>query len=174
MRVWDCCPSELVQKHILAEHLELHYLWSAVHLARAGVARGRWIHHPETKRFLNHPELIVARHDFIRYIGHGRGLNLKSSPNVIIDDRIIEYEDIRLHNVFDYDDWYEFCSYNRWPTSYNDEHWSPWKRDKMTFQEYFDVLGKNWHRGYHSGARPDDDPHSIPIRDVTFILYPHH
>lgn len=170
MRIWDCCPSELVHKHILAEHLELHYLWSAVHRMKSGVTRGRWLHHPETKRFVDNPALIVARHDFVRYVGRNRGYNLKSSPSVEIDGKVIEHHDVRLHNVFDYEDWYEFVLNNPWPTSYGGEHWSPWKRDMMTYNEYFEILGKNWHRGYHSGSRPDDDPHSIPVRNIIFQL----
>lgn len=60
MRVWDIHPKHLCQKHLIAEHRELHGLWNILtkHKGRGGYAR-----HPETLRWVGKQKALFLRHE---------------------------------------------------------------------------------------------------------------
>lgn len=58
MRVWDIPPRRLCDRHLLAEHRELHAIWVIITEGRAGYSR-----HPETVRWRGKPEALHLRHE---------------------------------------------------------------------------------------------------------------
>jgi hypothetical protein len=60
MRVWDIHPKHLCQKHLLAEHRELHGLWNILtrHKGTGGYSR-----HPETLRWVGKRKALYIRHE---------------------------------------------------------------------------------------------------------------
>lgn len=59
MRIWDIPTTSLCDKHLLAEHNELHTIWS--HWTRH---QGGWRNHPEVKRWEGHLLALFLRHNF--------------------------------------------------------------------------------------------------------------
>lgn len=59
MRIWDIHPAHLCDKHLLAEHRELHGLWNI--LTKHG-GTGGYSHHPETKRWVGKNKALYLRH----------------------------------------------------------------------------------------------------------------
>ncbi|HEY3396566.1 MAG TPA: pyrimidine dimer DNA glycosylase/endonuclease V [Armatimonadota bacterium] len=57
MRVWDLPPEKLCPRHLLAEHYEIHTLWSVLTRGLSG-----WSHHPETLRWQGRLAALYARH----------------------------------------------------------------------------------------------------------------
>lgn len=59
MRIWDIHPKYLCQKHLLAEHRELHGLWNILtkHNGQGGYSR-----HPETLRWVGKTRALFDRH----------------------------------------------------------------------------------------------------------------
>ena len=161
-RIWDCSPEELVPKHLVAEHRELGVLFLDMLKPEYGLPRGRFTHHPEAKRFIWQPELLVARSDFLWYEAARRGYNFSQAW---IANEHVCLEDYRLIEVWDYKrDWYSFRHDIGWPTSYGGKYWTPWKRDRMTKGDYLYRLGKKWSVAYKNGARPNPDPYRILVR----------
>ncbi len=60
MRIWDLDPKYLCQKHLVAEHRELHGLWNI--LTKHG-AKGGYSHHPETIRWIGKTRALYNRHE---------------------------------------------------------------------------------------------------------------
>lgn len=60
MRIWDIHPKHLCQKHLLAEHRELHGLWNILtkHKGKGGYSR-----HPETLRWVGKTKALYNRHE---------------------------------------------------------------------------------------------------------------
>lgn len=58
MRIWDIPPSKLCRTHLLAEHRELHAIWTILTQNKKG-----YINHPETKRWIGKLGTLYKRHD---------------------------------------------------------------------------------------------------------------
>lgn len=58
MRIWDLPPLRLCRQHLLAEHRELHALWSILTTGKSGYAN-----HPETRRWRGKQAALFRRHD---------------------------------------------------------------------------------------------------------------
>jgi len=57
MRIWDIQPKYLCNKHLIAEHGELHSLWSVINNHKKGFS-----HHPETERWRGKLRALYLRH----------------------------------------------------------------------------------------------------------------
>ena len=57
MRIWDIEPSKLCRQHLLAEHRELHGIWSILTKNKSGYSR-----HPETMRWQGKLKALYNRH----------------------------------------------------------------------------------------------------------------
>ena len=60
MRVWDIHPKYLCQKHLLAEHRELHGLWNILTKYNG---KGGYSRHPETLRWVGKQKALYSRHE---------------------------------------------------------------------------------------------------------------
>lgn len=60
MRVWDIHPGYLSRQSLLGEHAEIHALYSIITKNKRGYSG-----HPETKRWNNHLDLLVLRHNLV-------------------------------------------------------------------------------------------------------------
>ena len=58
MRIWDLEPKYLCQKHLIAEHRELHGIWNIITQDKIGYSR-----HPETKRWVGKLKALYQRHE---------------------------------------------------------------------------------------------------------------
>jgi hypothetical protein len=58
MRIWDISPDRLCDKHLLAEHRELHAIWVIITEGRTGYGR-----HPETMRWRGKLKALHLRHE---------------------------------------------------------------------------------------------------------------
>ncbi|MFA5318437.1 MAG: pyrimidine dimer DNA glycosylase/endonuclease V [Patescibacteria group bacterium] len=72
MRIWDISPKCLCQKHLIAEHRELHGLWNILtkHQGRGGYSR-----HPETLRWRGKLKALYNRHEVLVKEMKRRGYN---------------------------------------------------------------------------------------------------
>ena len=57
MRIWDIELKKLCRNHLLAEHRELHAIWSVITKNKKGYA-----HHPETMRWRGKLAALYRRH----------------------------------------------------------------------------------------------------------------
>ena len=60
MRIWDLPPAILCNKHLIAEHSELHGVWNTITLNKKGYAN-----HPETMRWRGKLKALYVRHEEI-------------------------------------------------------------------------------------------------------------
>jgi len=60
MRIWDISPYHLCRSHLLAEHRELHAIWSIITKNKKG-----YFNHPETKRWKGKLKALYNRHEEI-------------------------------------------------------------------------------------------------------------
>jgi hypothetical protein len=58
MRIWDIHPKRLCRNHLLAEHRELHAIWSILTRNKTGYSR-----HPETLRWKGRLKALYQRHE---------------------------------------------------------------------------------------------------------------
>jgi len=58
MRIWDISPKYLCRKHLIAEHGELHSLWSIIVNKKKGFSK-----HPETMRWRGKLKALFLRHE---------------------------------------------------------------------------------------------------------------
>ena len=58
MRVWDLPPQLLCNKHLVAEHFEIHTIWSVLTRGLKG-----WARHPETLRWQGRLRALYRRHE---------------------------------------------------------------------------------------------------------------
>jgi hypothetical protein len=72
MRIWDVEPALLCQKHLVAEHRELHGLWNILtkHKGKGGYSR-----HPETLRWVGKTKALFNRHEALIFEFQKRGYN---------------------------------------------------------------------------------------------------
>jgi hypothetical protein len=73
MRIWDIEPKHLCRKHLIAEHGELHSLWSVIVNKKKGFGR-----HPETMRWRGKLKALYLRHGKLVEEMEKRGYNHKS------------------------------------------------------------------------------------------------
>lgn len=72
MRVWDIPVQQLCNKHLLAQHLEIHSIYNIITQDKKGFA-----HHPEVMRWRGHLPALEIAHDITvaemlnRRMGHG-------------------------------------------------------------------------------------------------------
>lgn len=57
MRIWDLPPARLCDRHLLAEHRELHAVWTVLTEGKRGYAN-----HPETRRWRGKEKALFRRH----------------------------------------------------------------------------------------------------------------
>jgi hypothetical protein len=57
VRIWDIEPKWLCRNHLLAEHRELHAIWSVLTKGKKGYSR-----HPETLRWKGRLKALYLRH----------------------------------------------------------------------------------------------------------------
>lgn len=86
MRVWDVPVAHLCDKHLLAQHLEIHTMYSVITNNKRGYAN-----HPETKRWRDNIPSLRWMHEITREQMRKRGFNHKSpiegnnkAPNVVL------------------------------------------------------------------------------------------
>ena len=73
MRIWDISPNNLCRSHLLAEHRELHAIWSIITKNKMGYSN-----HPETLRWKGKLRAMYLRHEELVKEMHIRGYNHKS------------------------------------------------------------------------------------------------
>ena len=90
MRVWDIDPGFLNHKSLLGEHREIHAIYTILTEDKKGYAR-----HPETRRWKDHLNALIVRHDLVVCEMTLRGFKHKSPmasdtfavswPGILID-----------------------------------------------------------------------------------------
>jgi len=73
MRIWDIDPSKLCRQHLLAEHRELHAIWSILINRKKGYSK-----HPETLRWKGKLLALYKRHEKLVKEMKKRGYNHNS------------------------------------------------------------------------------------------------
>ncbi len=73
MRIWDISPKKLCRKHLIAEHGELHALWSIIVNDKKGFSK-----HPETMRWRGRLKALYLRHEKLAAEMERRGYNHNS------------------------------------------------------------------------------------------------
>lgn len=73
MRIWDIPADRLCRSHLLAEHRELHAIWSIILNEKRGYSR-----HPEVMRWRGKLGALWARHESQRLEMLRRGYNHRS------------------------------------------------------------------------------------------------
>jgi len=76
MRIWDLEPKRLCRKHLVAEHGELHSLWSVLVNNKKGFSR-----HPETLRWKGKLKALFSRHEELAKELKKRGYSHRSPLN---------------------------------------------------------------------------------------------
>ena len=87
MRIWDIEPKYLCNKHLVAEHGELHSLWSIINNQKKGFSQ-----HPETQRWRGKLKALYLRHEQLvielarRSLRHRSPLDKKLASGRAIQD----------------------------------------------------------------------------------------
>jgi hypothetical protein len=76
MRIWDIEPEKLCDRHLLAEHAELHGLWNTLTQHKKG-----YENHPETRRWRGKLRALFSRHRKLLEEMKRRGFNHNSPLN---------------------------------------------------------------------------------------------
>lgn len=76
MRIWDIPPERLCFKHLVAEHGELHSLWSVLTNKKKGFSK-----HPETLRWKGKLKALFLRHEALVKEMKKRGYQHRSPLN---------------------------------------------------------------------------------------------
>lgn len=90
MRIWDINPKRLCNKHLFAEHGEIHAIFSILTNNKKGFRN-----HPETKRWINKNKALYLRHEKLvkeiqeRGYGHYSPLNKKQARGREIQDEFV-------------------------------------------------------------------------------------
>ena len=58
MRIWDIPVQQLCNKHLIAQHFEIHCIYSILTEGKRG-----FYNHPEVKRWLKHLGALILVHD---------------------------------------------------------------------------------------------------------------
>ena len=77
MRIWDISPNYLCRNHLLAEHRELHAIWSIITKNKKG-----YFNHPETKRWKGKLKALYLRHKALVREMEKRGYNHYSNLDI--------------------------------------------------------------------------------------------
>lgn len=91
MRIWDIQPGKLCHNHLLAEHRELHAIWSIITQNKKGYSN-----HPETNRWRGKLRALYIRHDELveemkkRGYNHYSHLEVKFAIGKEIQDKYID------------------------------------------------------------------------------------
>jgi hypothetical protein len=91
MRIWDVLPHNLCRKHLIAEHGELHGLWSIITKNKQGYSR-----HPETLRWQGKLKALYNRHEMLvkemekRGFKHNSPLNKQLAKGIGIQDIYVD------------------------------------------------------------------------------------
>lgn len=80
MRVWDIPVTQLCNKHLIAQHHEIHCIYSIIVNNKKGFA-----HHPEVMRWRDRLYCLVRTHDNTAFEMRLRGLNHRT----MLDESII-------------------------------------------------------------------------------------
>lgn len=140
MRVWDCDPRELCDKHLLAQHLEIHCILTIL----LGGGRG-YANHPEVVRFREHQygvRWLNTFHEFtriamnVRYGGHD-GFHHPSPILGMPFDSLVEayYKSVKGVRQIDLN------AFDAPRTRL--EHGTPWERDGVS-KEWYLEHHKDW------------------------------
>lgn len=92
MRIWDIDPKYLCQKHLLAEHRELHGLWNILTKHKC---KGGYSCHPETLRWKGKLKALYLRHELLvkefkkRGYSHNSLLDIKLAKGGICQRTLI-------------------------------------------------------------------------------------
>lgn len=79
MRVWDLAPSYLCDKHLRAEHFEMHCIYTIVKkIETTPTDKIGYRNHPEVKRWVGKLPALKRRHDIVAEEMVRRGWNHKS------------------------------------------------------------------------------------------------
>ena len=81
MRVWDIPVTYLCDKHLLAQHVEIHTIYNVISQDKKGYSK-----HPETLRWVDRLPELKLMHSFTVYEMKRRNYNHKSP----IDDQLSE------------------------------------------------------------------------------------
>lgn len=84
MRIWDFPPAKLCNKHLVAQHHEIHCIYNIITKNLKGFAR-----HPEVMRWRANLKALVRKHEAVRYHLENRGMG-HFSPLL----EISQFEDI--------------------------------------------------------------------------------
>jgi hypothetical protein len=85
LRIWDLPPGLLCRQHLLAEHRELHGLWSILTQGKRGYA-----HHPETVRWVGKLAALRARHELLVEELVRRGYQHRTALPPAPDDGVLQ------------------------------------------------------------------------------------
>lgn len=91
MRIWDISPKCLCRKHLIAEHGELHSLWSIILNKKKGFSK-----HPETNRWRGKLKALYNRHGKLvkemekRGYKHNSSLDKRLARGKVIQDHLID------------------------------------------------------------------------------------
>lgn len=139
MRVWDCHPRLLADKHLRAQHGEIHFAIRVIE----NNWRTKW---KDVERFRSHPEGLLwlgTIHNFTVEVLQERGKF--ASHQTPVDH---EFDMTFFTEYFDHfpdnDKWMDFlleCGYP--PTQLNQG--TPWERDGVSF-EWYRQHEKDWTR----------------------------
>jgi hypothetical protein len=87
MRIWDIPTTRLCRNHLLAEHRELHAIWSIILNGKEGYSR-----HPEVLRWHGKLGALWLRHEeqrkemIRRGFDHGSPLHIEDIPTELVGD----------------------------------------------------------------------------------------
>jgi hypothetical protein len=127
MRLWDCDPRHLSNRHLLGEHRELHSLYS-----------GGWEHHPEYVRFQERRGLLALRHACQVQAMSERFGTVDSTPIRLP----LEYERVFDRWAGHVISWEQLMVQTLYPPT-RLEHGLPWVRDDVPREWYQEHL-QDW------------------------------
>jgi hypothetical protein len=97
MRVWDLPPGRLCRSHLLAEHRELHAIWSILTKNKKGYSR-----HPETLRWAGRLKALYLRHGLLvrefrrRGYAHRTPLDARLARGKAVQDAFVDTPESQL------------------------------------------------------------------------------
>jgi len=175
VRVWDCDPRLLCDRHLLGQHLEVHCMLTVL-----GGASGGWSHHPEVRRFADEGAAgrywLLTVHEFTRIAMNDRwpgnhdhythpspaDTNLPAEFEVLVDG----YQDL-VDTGGDSRGYLEALIERGYPRT-RLEHGTPWDRDGVHIDWYLDHR-RDWStelvRALHKQAE-DFDVRDAPARSA--------
>lgn len=86
MRVWDIPVEQLCNKHLIAQHHEIHCIYNIITKNLKGYA-----HHPEVMRWRDNTKALIRKHETVRFHMENRGI--KHSSPIPFEDICADYPD---------------------------------------------------------------------------------